>query len=153
LVLHRVELVLLILDKFHQTDALIITHEDLLTEVLDGLLSLEQHPLHDGDGLGGQLGIVVFGQLNHSLKDRRLHQLNVITRDLLDEAFCELIINFGLKETGIAVVNEGTLAFGHFKHLEMLANVPHCKVEVVVQDELNDIHALQLASHHQQVFL
>lgn len=93
LILHDVELVLLELDVVFECDAFSTTHEDLLAKTLYRLLVFEQHSLHDGDGSAGQLGIVVFGQLNHVFDDGGLDQRHVFARQLLDKFDGKLVID------------------------------------------------------------
>lgn len=70
LILHCVEFVLLVFDELHQVDSFWVADEDLLAEVFDGFLLFEEDSLHDGNGLTCELGIVVFGELDHPFQDR-----------------------------------------------------------------------------------
>lgn len=50
------------------------------------------------------------------------------------------------------VCNEGAFSFWHLKLLEMLADIPDREIKIIVQNELDDVHALQFAFHHEQIF-
>ena len=150
LVLHDVEFFLVLLDLLLEGQPQVLTHEQLLREGLDALLALQQYPLHDRYRPAGQPGVVVPGQLDHLGDDADAHQTHLlVVGELLDEFLGRPVVNALVKDAGLRL--QGPYLLSHLEGLEGLAGQPHRQVQVVVQNLLYYVHALQLAVHHQAV--
>ena len=150
LVLHDVEFLFMFLYLLLEGESQVLADKELLGEGLDALLAFEQDPLDDGDGAAGEFGVVVLGEFDHLGDDGDVDQIHVfVLGELLDEVFGGPVVDALVEDACFCL--QGSHLVSQFEGLEGLAGRPHRQIQVVVQNLLYYVHALQLAVHHQTV--